>query len=175
MRPTTARRSAVAVCGAGSCDTKTAAVAEELGRLIVQEGYALVCGGMGGVMEAACRGGQLARQQGAAGLVVGLLPGGELDGGNPFCDVVIPTAMAQARNALVARSGDVVILVGGGSGTLSEAALAWQLGKPLIALRCCAGWAARLAGEALDDRRQERIIPADSPAAALAAVREALR
>jgi uncharacterized protein (TIGR00725 family) len=144
-------------------------MAEELGRRIVEAGCALICGGMGGVMEAAARGGTAASPGAGSipGVIVGILPGEELDSGNPHCDVVIPTGMGIARNALVVRAADAVILVGGGSGTLSEAALAWQLGKPVIALEPSGGWAARLAGKAVDDRRSDTVLAAGSPREAL--------
>jgi hypothetical protein len=164
-----ARRRAVAVCGAGEADSALAGMAHEVGRLIADAGCTLVCGGMHGVMAAACAGAQEARQSGASGLVVGILPVADLDGGNPYCDVTIATGMGYARNAIVVLSADVVILVGGGSGTLSEAAYAWQLGKPVVALATSGGWAERLAGAALDDKRDDRIMEASTPAEAVAA------
>jgi len=163
----TTRRTAISICGTGSPDGVAEQLAQEVGEEVVRRGCVLVCGGMGGVMEAACRGGQRARGQGAEGLVLGILPVAELDGGNRFCDIVIPTGMGVARNVLVVRAADAVILVGGGAGTLSEAAYAWQLGKPLVALRCSGGWAARLAGTALDGRRAEVVLAADSAAEAV--------
>jgi hypothetical protein len=100
-------------------------------------------------------------------VVVGILPIADLDGGNPYCDVVIPTGMGTARNVLVVRSADAVILVGGGAGTLIEACYAWQIGRPVIALRSTGGWAGRLAGEAIDDRRPDVIRDAGSAAEAV--------
>jgi len=138
-------------------------LSEELGRAIVEAGCVLVCGGMGGVMEAAARGGHAAREAGGAGLVLGILPSDTLDSGNPYCDLVVPTGMGIARNALVVRSADAVILVGGGSGTLSEAAFAWQLGKPVVALTPAGGWGARLAGSRIDDRRTDEVLAAADP------------
>jgi len=150
-------------------------MARELGARIAAAGCTLVCGGMQGVMAAACRGAQEARAEGATGVVVGILPGAELDGGNPFCDVVIPTGMGYTRNALVVLSADAVILVNGGSGTLSEAAYAWQFGKPLIALATSGGWAARLAGTSIDEKREGVVTEARSPEAAVAAALDAIR
>lgn len=138
-------------------------MAEVLGRLIVQQGCVLVCGGRGGVMEAACRGGALARRKGAKGLVLGILPSTGHDDANPHCDVVIPTGLGHARNVLVVLSADVVILVGGSAGTLSEAAFAWQFGKPVIALPAAGGWGRELAGRAVDARRQDKVMDAASP------------
>jgi uncharacterized protein (TIGR00725 family) len=71
--------------------------------------------------------------------------------------------MGIARNALVVRAADAVILVGGGSGTLSEAAFAWQLGKPVVALTPAGGWGARLAGARIDDRRGDQVLAAAEP------------
>jgi uncharacterized protein (TIGR00725 family) len=100
-----------------------------VGRLLAQRGAVLVCGGLGGTMEAACRG---AKQ--AGGTTVGLLPGGSRSDANPFVDVAIPTGLGEARNALVVRAADVVVAVGGGYGTLSEIALALKAGKRVVGL-----------------------------------------
>ncbi len=169
------RRLAIAICGAGDTDAVTSAAARELGRRVVEAGCNLICGGLGGVMEAACLGGAEARAAGAAGLVVGVLPGGDPDGGNGLCDVVLATSMGAARNLIVVLSADAVILVGGGAGTLSEAALAWQHGRPLVALATTGGWAARLAGEVIDGRRPDPVIEARSPAEAVAAALACVR
>ncbi len=100
-----------------------------MGRLLAERGAVLVCGGLGGTMEAACRG---AKQ--AGGTTVGLLPGGSRSDANPFVDVAIPTGLGEARNALVVRAADVVVAVGGGYGTLSEIALALKAGKRVVGL-----------------------------------------
>jgi uncharacterized protein (TIGR00725 family) len=100
-----------------------------VGRLLAEHGAVLVCGGLGGKMEAACRG---AKQ--AGGTTVGLLPGESRSDANRFVDVAIPTGLGEARNALVVRSADVVVAVGGGYGTLSEIALALKIGKRVVGL-----------------------------------------
>ena len=156
------RMKAISVCGASRSTPEMNAVAEELGRRIVEAGYLLACGGMGGIMEAACRGGQAARADGACGLVMGILPMGEHDGGNPYCDVVLPSGLGYARNSLVVLAADVVMLVGGSTGTLSEAAYAWQYGKPVIALSATRGWAEQLAGTSMDDRRDDTVLDAST-------------
>ena len=112
----------------GSGDEPTVAAAE-VGRLLAERGAVLVCGGRGGAMEAACRG---AKE--AGGLTVGILPGSYRSEANPFVDVVVPTGLGEARNALVVGAADVVIAVGGGYGTLSEVALALKAGKRVIGL-----------------------------------------
>jgi uncharacterized protein (TIGR00725 family) len=103
--------------------------AEEVGRLLAERGAMVVCGGLGGVMEAACRG---ARAGG--GTTIGILPGLSRSDANPFVDVVIPTGLGEARNALVVRAADAVIALGGGYGTLSEIALALKAGKRVVGL-----------------------------------------
>jgi uncharacterized protein (TIGR00725 family) len=100
-----------------------------VGRLVAARGAVLVCGGLGGVMEAACRG---AKEGG--GTTVGILPGAERSAANEFVDVAIPTGLGEARNALVVRAADALIAVGGGYGTLSEIALALKAGKPVAGL-----------------------------------------
>jgi uncharacterized protein (TIGR00725 family) len=120
-------------------------------------------------MEAASRGGREACEAGATGLVLGILPGADAGAANPHCEVVVPTGIGLARNVLVVQSADAVILVGGGAGTLSEAAMAWQLGRPVVALALSGGWAARLAGTAIDQRRPDRVISARTPEEAVAA------
>jgi uncharacterized protein (TIGR00725 family) len=89
----------------------------------------LVCGGLGGAMEAACEGAKA-----AGGTTVGILPGADRGAANPFVDIAVPTGLGEARNALVVRAADVLIAVGGGYGTLSEVALALRAGKPVIGL-----------------------------------------
>jgi uncharacterized protein (TIGR00725 family) len=116
----------VAVIGPGDQPTVAAA---EVGRLLAERGAVVVCGGRGGAMEAACRG---AKE--ADGLTVGILPGSDSSDANPFVDVVVPTGLGEARNALVVGAADVVIAIGGGYGTLSEIALALKAGKRVIGL-----------------------------------------
>ena len=100
-----------------------------MGRLLGGRGAVVVSGGLGGVMEAACRG---ARE--AGGVTVGILPGLDRAAANPYVDVALPTGLGEARNALVVRAADVLIAVGGGYGTLSEIALALKAGKRVIGL-----------------------------------------
>jgi uncharacterized protein (TIGR00725 family) len=119
----------VAVIGPGDADAATLAAAEAVGRGLGDAGATLVCGGLGGVMEAACRG---AREAGA--LTIGLLPGSDRAAANRWVSVAIPTGLGELRNGLVVRSADVVIAVGQGFGTLSEIALALKLGRPVVGL-----------------------------------------
>jgi uncharacterized protein (TIGR00725 family) len=117
----------VAVVGPGSAGEDELAAAEEAGRLIAERGALLVCGGLGGVMEAACRGAHE-----AGGTTLGLLPGDDRREANEFVDIAVPTGLGEGRNALVVRAADAVVAIGGGYGTLSEIALALRAGKPVI-------------------------------------------
>ena len=119
----------VAVIGPGSASAEEEQLAAEVGAGVARIGAVLVCGGLGGVMAAACRG-----AKGAGGTTVGLLPGADRSTANAWVDIAVPTGLGQARNALVVRSADAVIAVGRGYGTLSEIALALRAGTPVIGL-----------------------------------------
>ena len=99
------------------------------------------------------------------GDVIGVLPGLDPAEANPWVDVVVPTGLNHARNVVLVAMADVVVALGGGAGTLSEIALAWQHGKPIVALESGEGWAAILAGQAIDGRRQDVVHGADTPEA----------
>jgi uncharacterized protein (TIGR00725 family) len=124
------RRRLVAVCGESDPQTSLADQAFELGRGIAERDAVLICGGLTGVMEHAARG-----ARSAGGLTIGLLPGDDPDAANDHIDVAIATALGRARNAVLARSADGVIALGGGLGTLSEIALAMRDGRPTIGIR----------------------------------------
>jgi uncharacterized protein (TIGR00725 family) len=117
----------VAVVGKGEDESLTNRAAEEIGRELGRQGAVLVCGGLTGVMAAACKG---ARSEG--GLTIGLLPGFERSEANPHVDIAIPTGMGEMRNALIVRAADAVIAVGGEFGTLSEIAFALKTGVPVV-------------------------------------------
>lgn len=120
----------VAVVGGGDAPDADLAAAEEIGRRLAEAGAVVVCGGLTGVMEAACRG-----ASSVGGLTVGLLPGDDRGAGNPHLSVALPLGLGEARNVLVVRSADAVIAVGGEHGTLSEIAFARKLGRPVVGLR----------------------------------------
>jgi uncharacterized protein (TIGR00725 family) len=119
----------VAVCGPSAATEEEAAWAEEIGRRLADADTVVVCGGLGGVMDAAARG---ARERN--GVVVGILPGETRAGASGHLTVAIPTGMGEARNVLIARAADAVIAVGGEWGTLSEIALAMKMGTPVVGL-----------------------------------------
>jgi len=119
----------IAVVGGSTCSSEEAEWAAAVGRLVAERGAVLVCGGLGGVMEAAARG---AKQ--AGGLTVGILPGSDADDANPYIDVPLATGMGEMRNALIVRAAHAVIAIGGGWGTLSEIALAQRIETPVVGL-----------------------------------------
>jgi hypothetical protein len=120
----------VAVVGPGDATVQEEAAAEEVGAELARGGALVVCGGLGGVMAAACRGAAA-----AGGTTLGLLPGTERAAANPWVTVAVPTGLGEARNALVVRTADAVIAVGGAYGTLSEIALALRAGTPVVGWR----------------------------------------
>jgi uncharacterized protein (TIGR00725 family) len=120
----------IAVVGGSEAPDSVIAVAEAVGAALASAGATLICGGLGGVMAAACRG-----AKSAGGLTVGLLPGRDPAAANPWVDAVIPTGLGEVRNALVVGSASVVIAIGGEFGTLSEIALALRNRTPVIGLR----------------------------------------
>lgn len=119
----------ISVIGAGSPDAQAREWAQEVGRLVAGRGFGVVCGGLAGVMEAACEGCSQ-----AGGLTVGILPGMDAAQANPWVRVVIPTGMGQARNIMVVMAGCGAIAVAGGPGTLSEIGHAMKMGKPVVGL-----------------------------------------
>jgi hypothetical protein len=132
----------VGVVGAGTASVEEERAAEEVGRGLALGGAIVVCGGLGGVMEAACRGAKA-----GGGATVGILPGARRSDANRYVDVALPTGLGEMRNALVVRAADALVAVGGEFGTLSEIAFALKAGKPVIAL---GGWELSRGGEAVD-------------------------
>ena len=120
----------VAVIGGSTCSDAEAAWAADVGRLLARAGAVVVCGGLGGVMEAAARG----AKELAASLTIGILPGTEPRDANAYIDVPLATGMGEMRNALIVRVAQAVIAIGGGWGTLSEIALAQRIGTPVVGL-----------------------------------------
>ena len=119
----------VAVCGPAEASDDECFVAEEVGAAIAQAGAVLVCGGLGGVMEAACRGARSKR-----GHTVGLLPGLDRTAANGWVEVALPTGLGELRNGLIVRAADAVIAIGGSPGTLTEVAFALRTGVPVVGL-----------------------------------------
>ena len=119
----------IAVIGPSAGTPAELAIGQEVGRLIAEAGAVLVCGGMGGVMEAAAGG-----CADAGGRSVGILPSESRLDANPYLTVAVATGLGEARNAIVVRTADAVVAIRGEFGTLSEIALALKMGKPVIGL-----------------------------------------
>lgn len=120
----------VAVIGGRNAEAGDLWAAEEVGAGLASAGAVVVTGGMGGVMEAACRGAWSRR-----GLTVGLLPGLNRAEANGWVSIAVPTGLGELRNALVVRSADAVVAVGGGHGTLTEIGFALGLGRSVVGIR----------------------------------------
>jgi uncharacterized protein (TIGR00725 family) len=125
----TAVRPIVAVVGGSDCTSAEAALAEELGRRLARRGAVVVCGGLTGVMEAVAKG-----VRAAGGLTIGILPGSDARDANAYIDVPLATGMGEMRNALIVRVAGAIVAIGGGTGTLSEIALALRIGTPVVGL-----------------------------------------
>lgn len=164
------RRPQISVIGSASGSDTLMSISRELGEAIVDQGWRIVCGGLRGVMHAVAEGAHRSANA-TGGDVIGLLPTFVPTTANEFIDIVIPTGMHIARNVLVVGAGDVVVALGGGAGTLSEVALAWQLNKAIVALDHSGGWAAELAGRQLDGRRSDAILAASDVPTAIELVR----
>jgi len=144
----------IAVIGNSSCSPKEAKLAETVGELLAQQGVTVVCGGLGGVMEAVCRG---AKSKG--GLTMGILPGQDSSTANPWVGIPVVTGMGEARNVAVVKSAQAVIAISGNYGTLSEIAYALKSNIPVIGLNT---WSLSRNG-----REDDSIIRVQSPAEAV--------
>lgn len=140
----------IAVIGGGDVPPQVAKLAEEVGREIARQGAILVCGGLGGVMEAACKG---ASSEG--GLTIGILPGEDRQAANLYVQIPIVTGFGYARNVAVVKTAQAVIAIDGSHGTLSEIGHALQSGIPVIGLNT---WSLSIEG-----RAEDAIIPASNP------------
>lgn len=130
----TVRKTHIGVIGAGECSPEDFEIAHEVGYLVAQREWVLICGGLGGVMEGAAKG-----CSSGGGMTVGLLPGTDRYSANPYIALAIPTGMGEARNVLVVRASDVIVAIAGGYGTLSEIGFALKVGKPVVGLKTWPG------------------------------------
>ncbi len=147
----------VAVIGSSEADEPTLRIAELVGGVVARLGAALVTGGRGGIMAAASRG-----CAEAGGTVLAVTPHQQMNEVNDYAHFHIPTAMGWARNCITGIAGDVVVVVGGAAGTLSEIAYAWMYDRPILALSCCEGWSKRIAGQSVDHRRSDVVVDCPS-------------
>jgi len=122
-------RKIIAVIGARSADRSLLKIAEDVGKFIAGRNAILICGGLGGVMEAAAKG---ARSEG--GTAVGILPQDHKSDANTYIDIPVATGFGEGRNVIIVRTADAIIAVGGEYGTLSEIALGLRMGKPVIGI-----------------------------------------
>jgi len=144
----------IAVIGGGQPSPQEAKIAEEVGRELARRGAILVCGGLGGVMEAACKGASL-----EGGITIGILPGDNTQAANPYVQIPIVTGLGEARNIAVVKSTQAVIAIGGSYGTLSEISHALKSGIPVVGLNT---WSLSRNGQ-----QDNSIIPAQNPTEAV--------
>ena len=171
------RRMLVAVIGDANvpAGSQKDLLAEEVGRLLIDAGFRVLTGGLGGVMGAACRGAHSSLRY-QSGDTVAVLPGHDPADANSFVDVVIPSGLDHVRNSIVAHA-DAVIAIGGGAGTMSEICLAWIYKRLIVAMRI-EGWSGRIADQRVDNRLrypsepEDRVFGADSASASVDLIRE---
>ena len=136
-------------------DVKKQKISFELGKLIIDNGFILATGGLGGVMEYASKGAKTSGKY-TENSIIGVLPDYNSDNANKYIDIAIPTGFGLARNIMLISMANAVIAVGGGSGTLNEISASWQMNKLLIGLQV-SGWSEKLCDKALDERRNDII------------------
>jgi len=151
------RKKQVLVIGDSGFFPEKNAIAYKVGKFIAQNGWVLITGGRDGVMDAATKG-----SSDAGGVSVAITPFDNLNDATPYASIVVPTGIGFARNYINVLSSDVVVVIGGGAGTLSEIAYAWQFNKPIIACSFVEGWSRELAGKSVDYRPRDPIINASS-------------
>lgn len=132
-----------------------------LGKKLCIPNRILICGGMGGFMEAVCCGMKKSPDT-FNGQTIGILPTDDESSANPYIDIPIPTGIGVARNLIIINSSDILITAGGGAGTLSEISFAWQKRKTVLCVTSFEGWARELAGISLDSRAKGLLIPVNS-------------
>lgn len=150
------RRPIAAVIGSARADEGPLVEARELGRALVDVGFRVATGGLGGIMDAALHGARSSPHY-REGDTLAFLPTYGESGASVAADIVLRTGLQHARNVVMIASADVVLAIGGRAGTLTELALAWELSRPVIAVGTSIGWATELAGRAIDDRRTDTV------------------
>ena len=164
-----ARRIQILIIGhnTNGCTEEHSKIAYETGSEIAKAGHVLITGGLGGVMEAASRG-----AHDSEGLTIGIIPQADANMANPYCDVVIPTGMGLTRDFLNALSADGIIIIGGGSGTLSEICAAYMHKKRMVAIRNMGGTPDQFIDKYIDHRENIKIVGVDSPKQAVEKILE---
>lgn len=148
----------ISVIGASACSPDQASFAEQSGKLLAAAGLGIVCGGRGGVMQAACKGAWE-----AGGFTLGILPGIDSTQANPYLTVTLPSGLHEARNVLVVLAGEAVLAIGGGQGTLSEIAHAIRMGKVVVGYQTWEGH--------VQDEGELPILRVESPKQALGEIK----
>ena len=144
------------------CTPELEKTAYDAGKHVAESNSVLITGGLGGVMKAASHG-----AKDGGGLTIGIIPQDDASLANEFCDIVIPSGMGLSRDFLNALSADGVIVVGGGSGTLSEICAAYMYKKPIVALKNSGGTASKYADTYLDHRKNVKIVGVETPQQAI--------
>lgn len=187
------RKKIIAIIGTSPASKEVIQAAEQLGTLLVDNGFRIISGGLSGVMEAVSKGARKSNKH-KDGDIIGVLPGFNKDDANEFVDIVMPTGVGYARNLIIVNTADIVVAVAGGSGTLSEIAFAWQFKKPIIGLnfkpedtllekvetlsnsdfKKTIGWSSIMGGLKLDETRKDKILSADNPNDVISLIKEIL-
>lgn len=147
------------------CSEVAREIAYKVGKEIALSGSVLICGGLGGVMEAACKGAKEAN-----GNTVGIIPQDKFSFANQFCDIVICSGIGFARDFIVATSSDGIIAVGGGIGTLIEMSVGYMIRKKIVAISPSGGVSEIYAGKYLDERKRVLIESAPDAKSAVQAI-----
>lgn len=152
----------IAVIGNANIDNDKVkqTISFELGKLIIDNGYILATGGLGGVMEYASKGAKSSENY-TENSIIGVLPDYHKENANQFIDIAFPTGLGLGRNLMLISLSNAVIAVGGGSGTLNEISAAWQMNKFLIGMKV-GGWSEKICGSSLDKRRNDIIFCAEN-------------
>lgn len=129
-----------------------------LGKYLTDHNYLIVCGGKEGIMEAVCKGSHMSEKY-IFGSTIGIIPEDNKVFANKYVDIVIPTGIGIARNIQIINTSDIIIAAGGGSGTLSEIAFAWQKGKYVLCHSEFTGWAKELSGKQIDMKQDDLLVP----------------
>lgn len=143
------------------CDQQLYDFGVQLGRQAATNARTFICGGLGGFMEAVCKGVKQSPDT-FSGQTIGILPDATKDNANAYIDIAIATGQGIARNIIIVNTADIIIAAGGGAGTLSEIAFAWQQKKTVFCVTLFDGWAKELAGRNLDSRANGLLIPVNS-------------
>ena len=152
-------RPIIGVIGSNSelCTEEMTTFSEELGDSLMSEGFRIVTGGKGGVMEAVCRGAMNSESY-FEGSTIGILPESEKKYSNNYCDIVIPSGIGISRNSIIINTADIIIAIGGGAGTLSEISFSWQKNKTILCVTPFGGWAEKLANKKIDNKQNIPIL-----------------